>query len=267
MENNTDYIEVNRALWNKRTTHHTGSGFYKMDEFLNGASSLNEIELQLLGDVKGKRVLHLQCHFGQDSLSLVRMGAHVTGVDFSEEAINKARELNNTLQLDAQFICADVYNLPQSLQQQFDIVFTSYGTIVWLPDTTRWAEVIASSLKPGGKFVFADFHPVALMHDDDFTALKYPYFNSGMIEETETSTYADKDAIINLKSMTWNHSMSEVVQALIDAGLTLATFREYDYSPYACFGNMIEVSPGKHQVKGMENILPLVYSIEAYRPI
>ncbi len=261
-----DYVAVNRTLWDKKTAYHTDSGFYKMDDFLHGASSLNDIELPLLGDLTGKSLLHLQCHFGQDTLSLARMGAQVTGVDLSPEAISKARELNATLHLDAQFICANLYDLPGILQQQYDIVFTSYGTIVWLPDVDEWARVIAASLKPGGSFVFAETHPFALMYDDDFTELKYGYFNTGMIEETEQGTYADRSADISLKSMTWNHSVAEVLQALLNAGLTLDRFHEYDYLPFQCFGNMTETAPGKFQVKGMEGRAPLAYALKAHKP-
>ncbi len=261
-----NYLPVNRALWDERTAHHARSGFYKMEEFLAGATSLNDIELELLGDVKGKTILHLQCHFGQDTLSLARMGAKVTGVDLSGEAIKKARELNDMLGLDAQFICTDLYSLPDVLQRQFDIVFTSYGTIVWLPDLEKWAGVIAHFLAPGGRFVMADFHPLVLMFDDGLSAITYSYFNTGMIEETEAGTYADPNANINLRSMTWNHSLSETFRSLLEAGLRLTTFREYDHSPYSAFGNMVEASPGRHMVKDKERMFPLVYALTAQKP-
>jgi 2-polyprenyl-3-methyl-5-hydroxy-6-metoxy-1,4-benzoquinol methylase len=260
-----DYITTNQTLWDQKTRWHVVSDFYKMDEFLAGASSLKEIELALLGDVRGKSILHLQCHFGQDSLSLARMGAKVTGVDLSAEAIKKAQELNEQLQLDARFVCANIYDVPEVLQEQFDIVFTSYGTIVWLPDIDKWAAVITGALKPGGSFVFAETHPFALMYDDDFTKVQYSYFNTGMIEETEQGTYADRTAPLNLKSMTWNHSVAEVLNALLHSGLRLTEFHEFDYCPYPCFGNMTEVAPGKYQVVGMEGKPPMVYSLKALK--
>lgn len=263
MNNIQDYIAANRTLWDKKTAAHTVSEFYKMDAFINGTSTLNDIELQLLGDVSGKSILHLQCHFGQDSLSLARLGAKVTGVDLSGAAIDKARELNETLKLDALFVCANIYDLPGILHQQFDIVFSSYGTIVWLPDVAEWARLIANMLKPGGSFVFAETHPLALMYDDDFTGVKYSYFNTGMIEEVEQGTYADREAKISLPSYTWNHSLADVIQSLIDAGLTLTHLREFDYIPYNCFGNMTEIAPGKYQVNGMEGKAPLVYALQA----
>jgi len=149
------YLDKNRALWNARVAAHVNSDFYDMAGFRAGKSSLKPPELRLLGDLSGKSVLHLQCHFGQDTLSLARMGAEVTGLDFSDEAIRTARALAEELQLPASFVCGDLYDAPALLQRQYDVVFTSYGVIGWLPDLNRWAEVVASCLKPGGRFVFA----------------------------------------------------------------------------------------------------------------
>ncbi len=176
-EDSEEYIELNRQSWNARVNHHLNSEFYGVDSFLKGRNSLNEIERILLGDVKGKTLLHLQCHFGQDTLSLSRMGAKTTGVDLSDRAIETAQKLNEQLQLDAQFICCNIYDLPKHLNKQFDIVFTSYGTIGWLPDLNKWAKLIANSLKPDGQFIFAEFHPVVWMYDNDFTKVEYSYFN------------------------------------------------------------------------------------------
>ncbi len=132
-----DYIKINKQTWNNKTEVHVASDFYDNDNFLKGKSTLNSIELNLLGDLKDKKILHLQCHFGQDSLSLSRMGAKVTGVDLSNKAIEKAEELNQLLNLNAKFICCNIYDLPNYLNEKFDIVFTSYGTIGWLPDLSK----------------------------------------------------------------------------------------------------------------------------------
>ena len=260
-----NYLEVNRALWDEKTKHHVGSAFYRTEEFIKGKSTLNDVELGLLGDVRGKSVLHLQCHFGQDSLSLARMGAKVTGVDFSGEAIKTARELNGRLGLDVTFICTDIYELARKLDQQFDIVFSSYGTIGWLPDMERWAGVVARFLKPGGAFVFAEFHPAVWMFNNDFTAVAYSYFNREPIIETLEGTYADRDADIKMKEIGWNHDLAEVLQNLINAGLNLTVFRELDHSPYDCFQNTVEISPGKFQIKGMEGKLPMMYALKAVK--
>ena len=224
MQSAENYIAINRALWNERTKHHVESAFYDMPGFLQGANSLKEIELALLGDIRGKSILHLQCHFGQDSLSLARLGASVTGVDLSDEAIAVATKTAADLQLDATFHCCDLYQLPGLLDREFDIVFTSYGTIGWLPDMQRWAAIVSRYLKPGGSFVFAEFHPVVWMFDNDFREVQYSYFNKEAIIETEQGTYADQQAPIALKSVGWNHSIAEVLQNLLDAGLTLKKF-------------------------------------------
>lgn len=259
----TDYLEKNKESWNKRTAVHVDSEFYNNEAFIAGRSSLNSIELDLFGDVRGKKVLHLQCHFGQDSISLSRMGAEVTGMDLSDHAIQTAQELAIKTGQSSKFICADVYDLPNHLNDEFDIVFTSYGTIAWLPDLTKWANVIQHFLKPGGQFVFAEFHPVVWMFDDDFTKVGYNYFNDGPIVESESGTYADPDADINLEYVNWNHGMSEVITSLIEAGLTIQEMHEFDYSPYNCFQHTDEFEPGKFRIKHLENKIPMVYSIRA----
>jgi 2-polyprenyl-3-methyl-5-hydroxy-6-metoxy-1,4-benzoquinol methylase len=260
-----DYIRINKALWNKKTDFHVQSDFYDLQTFIGGKSSLNDIELALLGDLKGKSILHLQCHFGQDSISLARMGARVVGVDFSDAAINKATELATHLGADASFICTDVYSLGEHLTEQFDIVFTSYGTIGWLPDMKRWAEVVARFTRPGGQFVFVDFHPIVWMFDNSFSRFEYSYFNRGPIIETLSGTYADKSAEIAQEEIGWNHNLAEVMQQLTDAGMNINSFAELDYSPYNCFANTLEVAPGKYQIAGMEGKIPMLYSLKAVK--
>jgi 2-polyprenyl-3-methyl-5-hydroxy-6-metoxy-1,4-benzoquinol methylase len=256
-----NYIELNRDSWNKRTEHHVTSEFYDLQGFLNGKNSLNKIELDLLGDIKGKSILHLQCHFGQDSLSLARMGATVTGVDLSDKAIEKAIQLNDQLELDAEFICCDIYDLKKHLDKKFDVVFSSYGTIGWLPDLDKWAEIVDHFMKPGGQFIFAEFHPVVWMFDDDFSFIQYNYFKEDPIIESNTGTYTDHEAQIEHTSVGWNHSLSEVVQALFRQSLKITNFKEYNYSPYNCLKGMEQVAEGKFQIKKFGNKLPLVYSL------
>ncbi|KFF10848.1 class I SAM-dependent methyltransferase [Flavobacterium hydatis] len=260
-ENN--YIEVNKESWNNRVESHLKSDFYDLEGFLKGNTSLNSIELELLGDIKGKTILHLQCHFGQDSISLARLGANVTGVDLSDKAIESANKLAQETNTSASFICCDIYDLPNHLNQKFDIVFASYGTIPWLPDLDKWAKLISDFLKPNGQFVFAEFHPVVWMFDDDFEKVGYNYFNSGAIIETQEGTYADKSAPIELEYVCWNHGMSEVINSLIKNGLELNSLNEFDYSPYNCFNNIIEFEPKKYRIKHLDNKIPMVYSILA----
>lgn len=258
-----DYKEFNRDTWNKKTKVHLESDFYDMDAFLAGETSLKQIELDLLDDVAGKTILHLQCHFGQDSLSLARMGAKVTGIDLSNNAIEKAREINLKLGLDAEFACCDIYDTPNEIKEQFDIVFATYGTIGWLPDMSKWAEVVSRMLKPGGQFIFVEFHPAVWMFDDDFETIGYDYFNTGEIVETYAGSYADRNADIETTSVMWNHSMADVLQSLINQDLELVNFQEYDYSPYNCLRKMKEIEAGKWVVEHFSKKFPMVYSLVA----
>ncbi len=259
------YIDVNRELWNAKTPYHIQSAFYDNDAFIAGNTTLKEPELALLGDVKGKEILHLQCHFGQDTMSLARMGAKCTGMDLSDVAIDKAKKLNSQLRLDAEFVCSDVYKLLEVLDKQFDIVFTTYGVLGWLPDMQRWANVVSHFLKPGGKLVLVEFHPLVWVFDNAFTHVQYSYFNKEAIVEVLDGTYADKGAGIAMEEIGWNHPLSDVLQGLINAGLRIHTFKEYDYSPYNCFANMVDVD-GKFYIKGMEGKLPMMYAVVAEKP-
>lgn len=263
MENHLNYLEINKKSWNNKTEIHINSSFYDQENFLKGKNSLNSFELELLGDISGKSILHLQCHFGQDTISLSRMGAHVTGVDLSDVAIENARKIAQDVSSSAEFICCDVYSLPEKLDKKFDIVFTSYGTIGWLPDLDKWAEVISSFLKPNGRFVFVEFHPVVWMFDDDFQKVAYNYFNSGPIIENLSGTYADKDAPITQEYIMWNHSMSEVINNLIKHDLKINVLNEYDYSPYACFRHVVEFEPNKFRIEHLGNNIPMVYALSA----
>lgn len=265
METTENYLEVNKALWNERTDHHIDSSFYDNEGFKNGRSSLNRIELDLLGNVKDRSILHLQCHFGQDTLSLARMGAKVTGIDLSDNAINKARQLADELNVEAEFICSDVYQLPQKLDRQFDMVFTTYGVLGWLPDMKKWAEVVAHFLKPGGQLILVEMHPAVWMFDNDFTHVQYSYFNRQAIIENEQGTYADKGAAMQLESVSWNHDLAEVLQSIINAGLEIKVFSEFDYCPYNCLANMTMVEDNKFCIKGMEGKLPMVYAVSAIK--
>lgn len=266
MENSLNYLEKNRNSWNRRTEYHIGSEFYDVKGFLEGNTSLKSIELALLGDLRGKSILHLQCHFGQDTISLARMGAEATGVDLSDTAINNARQLAEKAKMAAEFICCDLYSLPLHLDRQFDLVFTSYGTIGWLPDLDKWAKIVARYLKPGGRFIFVEFHPMVWTFDDDFEKIGYNYFNTGPIVETESGTYADRNAPIHNEYISWNHPTSEMLNSLIGNGLVLKSFNEFDYSPYNCFKHTEEYEPGKFRIQHIGNRIPMVFALEAVKP-
>lgn len=258
MEN---YLDINRKLWNAKLDSHLKSDFYFVDEFLQGRSSLNSIELELLGNIKGKEILHLQCHFGQDSISLSRLGAKVTGVDLSDKAIEAGKNLAEKCGTDTEFISSDIYNLPAILDKKFDIVYTTYGTIGWLPDLEKWAKVISNFLKPGGKLIFVEFHPFIWMYNDDFTEVEYDYFQGEPIIETTEGTYADQTAKISLQEVGWNHELSSVIQSLINENLEIKNIQEYNYSPYSCFKNMQETDKGKFQIPQFGHKVPYVYSL------
>jgi SAM-dependent methyltransferase len=260
MEN---YIEINKASWNARLEAHLQSDFYEMEAFQQGKSSLNEIELALLGDIKGKKVLHLQCHFGQDTISLSRLGAEVTGVDLSDLAIERAKTLAKENQSTAKFVCCNIYDLEKYLDETFDIVFTSYGTISWLPDLSKWAAIISKYLKPNGQFIFAEFHPAVWMFDDNFEKVIYHYNNIEAIIEEEEGTYADKNAAIKQKCICWNHGIGEVVNSLLSSDLRLDDLQEYDYSPYPFVQHTEKIGDKKYQIINFGNKMPLVYSIKA----
>ena len=267
MSNLDSYFQANRELWNKRTAVHKDSSFYDRAGFKNGMNVLTPIELAELGEVKGKTMLHLQCHFGMDSLSWAKMGAKVTGMDLSDVAIDEAKKLNEELGLDAEFICCNVYDLEKNLDKTFDIVFTSYGVVGWLPDLDKWAGIISRFLKPGGIFYIAEFHPVIWMFDDDFKEIKYHYDNQELIVVDSKGTYTDRDADIVAKEYSWNHSLSEVINALIRHGLKIELFNEHMYSPYPCFNNLIQGEDGNWRIRGMEGKIPMVYSLRARKEL
>ncbi len=255
------YFDINQKLWNSKTEVHVGSDFYQMEAFKQGKTSLMPIELGLIGDITDLKILHLQCHFGQDTLSLARMGAKVTGVDLSDKAIQIARDLNEELGLDAQFIQCNVLELQQHLEGQFDIIFTSYGVLGWLPNLDDWAAIVKHFLKPNGKLVLVEFHPVLWLFDDDFTHIKYSYFKGAPIIEVEQGTYSDPNADIQNQYVEWEYSIGEVISALLQKGLKIEHFQEYDSSPYNCFKKAVEVTKGNWQVEGLQGKIPMVFSL------
>lgn len=260
---------ANRALWNEWTDIHEKSEFYDLDGFKSGKIRLNQIERDELGDVTGKSLLHLQCHFGLNTLSLARLGAKVTGVDFSDKSIALARSLADELNIDAQFVLSDIDRLPDHLTGEFDIVFTSYGVLCWLPDLTRWADVIAHFLKPGGTFYMAEFHPFAWVFDDSPGATEpkvfVPYFGDGETTEWKIEgSYVDRSADVKQPvSYEWTHTLSDVINALIGAGLRIDFLHEFPYTVYQQFPFVEKDPDGYWRMKDKSNSLPLVFSVQA----
>ena len=227
------------------------------------------MELDEVGDVRGKTLLHLQCHFGLDTLSWAREGAIVTGVDFSKPAIETARALASETGVNARFIVSEICELPEKLSEQFDIVFTSYGVLYWLPDLRRWAEVAARFVRAGGTFYIVEFHPFAWVFDDapDVTDLhvRYPYFPSGEpLRFDEVGTYADRGADIQHRiTYSWPHTLGEAVSALIAAGLRIEFLHEFPFSTYQ-FMPLTEMVPDKTvRLTKHDACVPLLFSIKA----
>lgn len=265
MENMNKLLQENKDGWNSRVPIHISSEFYDVAGFKSGGCALKAPELSLCGNVTGLDLLHLQCHFGLDTLSWARRGAIVTGLDFSEVAIVTANTLSKECGISATFVLSDIYRMDDALNgKKFDIIFTSYGTIGWIPDLNKWADLIAMHLKTGGKFVIVDFHPHLLMYDFDRKTISYPYFSHiEPISETHSGTYADPDNPIVMKEHSWSHPISEIVQSLIKAKLHIEDFCEWDYSPYPCFSNLEIVEPGKWQFRLGAYTIPHLYGIVA----
>jgi len=263
----SSYFDANRALWNAKTRIHKDSDFYDVSAFKAGKTSLNKIELNLLPDVQGKNLLHLQCHFGQDTISFSRAGAKVTGIDLSDDSIATAKELAAELEVDTRFIRSNVYDISDHLEgEKFDHIFTSYGAICWLPDLDRWAQLIKQHLKPGGQFTLAEFHPAIYMFDWESEKISYNYFNKGVYTEENEGTYTDinsnKKTDIILKEHFWIHSVSEVVTALLTVGLRVTHLQEYDYSPYECFENLTLRKEGEWIWGTHGKAFPHVFSLQ-----
>jgi SAM-dependent methyltransferase len=257
-------IKKNRQLWDQWAKIHINSKFYNLGSFLRGANTLNEIESNELGKVDGLSVLHLQCHMGMDSISLARMGAEVTGVDFSEVAIKKAKELAGELNIKVEFILSDVYNINKKIRKKYDRVFTSYGVISWLPDLMEWARLISERLKSGGIFYLVEFHPLLWMMDEQFLHIKYPYDSAGSpLEFSNVSSYAAPDIALHNQEFNWQHGIGKVVNSLIKSGLQIEFLNEHFYSPYLVFPDGIEIGKSKWVHKKWQQDIPYVFSIRA----
>ena len=263
MEDQSKYFKTNKATWNKKAIVHTQTDMYNMEAFKAGQTSLMPYELKAMGNVDGKSLLHLQCHFGQDTLSWARLGATCVGVDISDEAIKIAQSLNDELQLKAKFICCNVLDTSKYVSQQFDIVFTSYGVIGWLPNLKPWAKMIAERLKPSGVFYIAEFHPIVWMFDylQHPPKLRYGYMQDEVIYEEYEGTYADENSKMISKEYGWNHGLSEVINALIEAGLTIDYLNEYDESPYNVMPDLSKTESGMYVTN--DKLYPLIFEVKA----
>jgi SAM-dependent methyltransferase len=264
------YIEANRRHWDELVDLNARSSFYDLEGFKRGNSALSDIEVRELGDVAGRTLLHLQCHFGMGSLSWARLGAHVTGVDLSEAAIILARSLSRELNVLAEFICANVYDLPKTLDRTYDIVFTSYGVVCWLPDLPAWARLIARYLRTGGTFYIVEDHPLVWMfpsgQDARELVVKHPYFPTQPLQSEEgDGYYADPDAhFVNDRRYEWQHTLSDIVNALIEAGLRVEFLHEHSVSVWRRFPFMEQDATGWWRLPERLRVsVPLTFSLRA----
>ncbi len=248
-----DWRALNQANWNERVPVHRAVPVYSVDRIRNGTARMNAIEEAEVGPVAGLRVLHLQCHFGHDSLILASRGAEVTGLDFSPPAIEAAREDAKALGLKVRFVQSDIYAAREVIREQgsFDLVYTTWGTICWLPDLVEWARVVVHFLKPGGRLYFADMHPAAQVFDDMTLGLDgrpgwfAPYFELGPIVIDDPRDYADPDARLrNQRTVQWMHPLSAIIDSLLNAGLRLDWLREHPRLTWKAFSQLVPDADG-----------------------
>lgn len=254
----------NLAFWEEVTPVHLKA--YGVDRFLQGERWLPNQILEEVGNVKGLSLLHLQCHFGLDSLAWVRNGAEVTGVDFSPISINEARELSQRAGLPAKFVCSDIYDLPNKLDDKFDVVFTSVGVLCWLKDLDEWARIVAHYLKPGGFFYIMDGHPLHYTFDDEGNwtfQLSYFHNPSPYVWEGENTDYMDPTYTTKSSTYEWQWSISDIVNAVIKAGLRIEFFNEFGALADPVYPEMVEIGEGLYSFPGMPVEMPILFSLKA----
>jgi SAM-dependent methyltransferase len=263
-----DWRTLNRANWDDRTRVHVASTFYDLDGFRAGADSLGPFEAAEAGDVTGKRLVHLQCHIGLDTLSWARRGASVSGLDFSAPAVQAARALAADLGIQASFVVADVYDAAAAFAgQQFDVVYTGTGALVWLPDMARWAQVVASLLVPGGFLYLVEVHPFAQILDEQSgTTVAYDYFDSSPQVEDYPWTYTDGPPLEHTRSIQFQHGLGDVITALTNAGLHVEFVHEFDFDFWQRYERLRRDDTGCYRLPPGQPRVPLMYSLRASRP-
>ncbi|MFI0449907.1 class I SAM-dependent methyltransferase [Actinomadura sp. 6N118] len=262
-----DYLSLNRALWDERVPIHVASDFYDVAGFRAGASSLRDFEPAEMGDVTGRRLVHLQCHFGLDTLSWARRGAVVTGLDFSQPAVKAGQELAAEFGLPARFVAADVYDAVEALGETYEIVYTGLGALVWLPDVERWARTVAGLLEPGGFLYLVEFHPFGdVLDDEDGRTVAYDYFDRSPQVWDVQGSYTDPDAdTANTTSVQFEHGIGDVVSALAAAGLRVEFLHEFDYTLSQRYRSL-EREGAVYRLPAGRPRVPLMYSLKAEKP-
>lgn len=263
-----EWRELNRAHWDERVPIHLDGGFYDVAGFRSRRDVLRAFEVAEVGDVTGRRLVHLQCHFGLDTLSWAGRGATTVGLDFSVPAVEAARALAAEIGMDSRFVAADVYDAVEALDgETFDIVYTGLGALCWLPDLTRWAQVVARLLSPGGFLYLAEFHPFAdILDDDDGRTVTHDYFDAGPHVWTDAGSYADPSAATSRNTtVQHNHQLGTVISAIAAAGLRIDLLREHDLTLFPRFAALVRESDGFRLPAGRPRV-PLIYSLRASRP-
>lgn len=267
-----DAQDANRRWWDEAVAVHAASAFYDVPGFEAGRSSLLAIERRELGNVAGKTLLHLQCHFGLDTLSWAREGAVVTGMDFSGAAIETARDIAVRNSIDATFVQSDLYKLGEVLDGEFDIVFTSYGVLIWLPDIAGWAAIVARYLRPGGTFYIVEGHPLAGALAEDATLENLSLTGSYFAQPEPTrweddGDYADPAAkFANRVTYEYGHSLGEIVTALTNAGLIIEFLHEHPECAWARLPSMERGDDGYYRLRDNDQRIPFMFSLRAHKP-
>ncbi|GCD36070.1 methyltransferase [Streptomyces chrestomyceticus JCM 4735] len=273
-----DWRAANRAMWDERVPLHLASDFYDQDGFRRDRDVIRDFEAAEVGDVTGKSLLHLQCHIGQDTLSWAHRGAaRVVGLDFSEPAIEAARELAAEVGIGpgrATFLTADVYDAAQAVAAStaapsvYDVVYTGLGALCWLPDIRRWAETAASLVAPGGFLYLAEFHPLTdVLDDESASRVAYDYFSRDAWVDESPGTYTDFSApTVHNRRVEWQHTLGDVVSALAAAGLRLEFLHEHDMTMFQRFGSLVRGDDGYFRLPADRPRVPLMYSLKATRP-
>ncbi|HEY7134636.1 MAG TPA: class I SAM-dependent methyltransferase [Acidimicrobiia bacterium] len=266
-----DRLAANRANWDDRTEIHLRSQFYDVEGWLREERGPRPRETEALGDVSGLRLLHLQCHFGLDTLAFARVGAEVTGLDFSETAIDAARDIARRAGLEdrSTFVCADVLHAADALAGgTFDVVYVSLGALTWLPSVDAWAEQVGALVAPGGRVYVHDGHPLAWALADDRLCIEHTYFEeSEPFADEAVTTYTDSGrALVNRTTFEWNHGIGEIVTALLRHGLRLEWLTEHDWTVWPRFPWLVQRDDGAWTAPPSMPRLPLTFSLLASRP-
>ncbi len=270
-----EYVFVNKANWESRVALHVASSEYGLQSYVDDAAHLSNVVLfdrVRLGDIADKDVVHLQCHIGTDTLSLARLGARVTGLDFSPTALNAARKLAADCEQKVRYVESELYGAPAVLGfNRFDVVYTGVGALCWLPDIKRWASVVSSLLRPGGRLFIREAHPMLWAlgdaRSDGLIAVDYPYFETAGTTFVESKTYVDHDdAVTSPETLQFNHGLGEIITALLRAGMEISALEEHDSVPYPALEALMQpIGGGEYRLIDRPERVAMSYTLQAVK--